>query len=87
MKKKTFNKILEERAKADRKEKAKREAIKKYNYNRYVNNYQKLVDKEYKRLTKKNIFFKLIISIAIAIIILFLTQNFQEIIVNIINKI
>lgn len=87
MKKKTFNKILEERAKADRKEKAKREAIKKYNYNRYVNNYQKLVDKEYKRLTKKNIFSKLIISIAIAIIILFLTQNFQEIIVNIINKI
>lgn len=87
MKKKTFNKILEERAKADRKEKAKREAIKKYNYNRYVNNYQKLVDKEYKRLTKKNIFPKLIIIIAIVIIILFLTQNFQEIIVTIINKI
>lgn len=87
MKKKTFNEILAERAQEDRKEKAKREALKKYNYNKYINNYHKLVDKEYSKLTRKNIFPKIIITgIVIAIIIYYSMPEFQETINNLIAK-
>ncbi|MFD1403604.1 hypothetical protein [Robinsoniella peoriensis] len=87
MKSKTFNKLLEKRAKEDRKEKAKREALKKYNYNKYINNYQKLIDKEYSKLTRKNIFPKLLIaSIITLILIYYLTPDFQETINTLITK-
>ena len=87
MKKKTFNKILEERAKEDRKEKAKREALKKYNYNKYINSYQKLVNKEYSKLTKKNIFPKILItSIIMLILIYYLIPDIQETINTLITK-
>lgn len=85
--KKTLDKILETRAKEDRKEKAKKEALKKYNYNKYINNYQKLVDKEYSKLTNKNILPKIIIAgIIITIILYFLLPNLQETINNIVTK-
>ena len=87
MHKKPFNEILAERAQEDRKEKAKREALKKYNYNKYINNYHKLVDKEYSKLTRKNIFPKIIITgIVIAIIIYYSMPEFQETINNLIAK-
>lgn len=88
MKKKTFNEILDKRAKEDRKEKAKREALKKYNYNKYINNYQKLVDREYSKLTKKNILPKIIVTgIVIATIMYCLIPDFQETVNTLISKI
>lgn len=86
--KKTFNEILEKRAKEDRKEKAKREALKKYNYNKYINNYQKLVSKEYSKLNRKNILPKILItSIIILILIYYLIPEFQETVNTFITKI
>lgn len=88
MKSKNFDELLKKRVKEDQKEKAKKEALKKYNYNRYINNYQKLVDKEYSKLTRKNILPKILItSIIILILIYYLIPGFQETVNTLITKI